>query len=335
MSRRGLALFVTMGVVWGIPYLLIRVAVREVDPPTLVFLRTAPAAVLLTPVALHRGRLRAVLARWRWVGLYTAVEVAIPWLMLSRAEQHLASSASGLLVAATPLVAAALYPLLTGTSHFDRRRLAGLLVGFGGVAALVGLDLRGADLVSVAEVGVTTVGYACGPLVIARKLADLPGEGVIAASLAASAVVYAPFALTHLPQRLPAEGTASVALLAVVCTAAAFVLFFELIREIGPDRSVVITYLNPAVAVLLGITLLHEPFTVGVAVGFPLILAGSVLATAGPRAAQRNPAPAAAAASMQAWRSAPTSSSVRVWSRAQKRRWKARLRRPSPMDGPR
>ncbi len=281
MSRRGLALFLAMSVIWGIPYLLIRVAVRDVPPPTLVFLRTAPAALLLLPLALRRGQLRAVLAGWRWVVVYTVVELGVPWLALSRAEQRLTSSASGLLVASAPLVAAVVYPLATRTTHFDRRRTAGLLMGFAGVAALVGLDLRGADLVSVAEVGVTAAGYACGPLIISRRLADLPGLGVVTASLLLTAAGYAPVALTHLPRHLPVEGGEAVAVLAVVCTALAFVLFFELVGEVGPSRSVVITYLNPAVAVLLGIAFLREPFSAGIAAGFPLIVAGSVLATAG------------------------------------------------------
>ncbi|MHB1585363.1 MAG: DMT family transporter [Acidimicrobiales bacterium] len=281
MSRRGLVLFLLMSLVWGIPYLLIRVAVRDVAPPTLVFLRTAPAALLLLPLAVRGGSLRAVLARWRWVLAYTVVELAVPWLALSRAEQRLDSSASGLLVAGTPLVAAVLYPLVTRRSHFGRRRTAGLLVGLVGVAALVGLDLRGADLGAVAEVGVTAAGYAAGPLIINRRLGDLPGLGVVTASLLLTAVAYAPVALTDLPDHLRAEAVASVAVLAVVCTALAFVLFFELVGEIGPARSVVITYLNPAVAVLLGIAFLHEPFSAGIAVGFPLIIAGSVLATVG------------------------------------------------------
>ena len=279
MSRRGILLFVTMCVIWGIPYLLIRVAVRELSPPTLVFFRTAPAALLLLPLAAHRGSLRPVLAHWRWLLAYTVVELAVPWLLLSRAEQHLTSSTSGLLVAGTPLVAAVVYPLATRSAHLDRRRLLGLLVGFAGVGALVGIDLPGPDLVSLVEVGATVVGYAGGPLIISRKLSTLPAIGVVSLSVTIAAIGYAPIALTHLPHRPSTEVVASVAVLAVVCTAAAFVLFFALIREIGPSRSLVITYLNPLVAVLLGCTLLHEPFTVGIAVGFPLILLGSILAT--------------------------------------------------------
>ncbi len=268
-----------MCVIWGIPYLLIRVAIREISPPTLVFARTAPAALLLIPLALHRGQLRPLLAQWRWVVVYTVVELAIPWLLLSRAEQHLTSSVAGLLIASVPLISALLYRASRNTEPLDRRRLLGLVIGFAGVAALVGIDAEGTNIVAVAEVGVCALGYSLGPLIISRRLADLPGLGVVAASVALVAVGYAPVALTHLPPDLSAEVIGSVAVLAFICTALAFVLFFQLIVEVGPARATVITYVNPAIAIVLGVTLLSEPFTVGIAVGFPLILVGSVLAT--------------------------------------------------------
>lgn len=276
-------LFVAMCVIWGIPYLLIRVAVREVAPPTLVFARTAPAALLLLPLAAGRRELLSVLCRWRWLVVYSLVELAVPWLFLSEAEERLSSSTSGLLVAATPLVAAIIYPLLSRSEHLrlHRGQLAGLLIGFAGVGALVGFDLRGIGIEPVAEVAVTVVGYACGPLIIDRKLSDLPPLGVVSVSVAVTALIYLPVALTHLPSHLSAEAGASVATLAVVCTAAAFVTFFALVTTIGPSRSLVITYFNPLVAVLLGCTVLGEPFGPGIVVGLPLVLAGSVLATRG------------------------------------------------------
>jgi drug/metabolite transporter (DMT)-like permease len=270
-----------MSVIWGCPYLLIRIAVREVSPATLIFLRTAPAALLLAPIALRRGALRGIVSRWRWLLAFAAAELAVPWFFIGRAEIHLTSSVTGLLVASVPLVGAVLYRVL-GYDRFDRRRVLGLLVGFGGVAVLVGVDLRGADLGPAVEVLIPAVGYALGPLIVSRKLDDLPGIGVITVSLAMASVAYAPYALTHLPTSVSLEVAASVAGLAIVCTALAFVLFFELIVEIGPARSTVITYVNPAVAVLLGVLVLGEPFTWGIALGFPLILVGSWLATVGP-----------------------------------------------------
>jgi drug/metabolite transporter (DMT)-like permease len=276
-----------MSVIWGCPYLLIRIAVREVAPATLIFLRTAPAALVLLPVAVHRRALGGLVVRWRWLVAFTLAELAVPWLFVGRAEIHLTSSVTGLLIASVPLVGAVLYRVL-GYDHFSPRRAAGLLVGFAGVAALVGVDLQGADVGPVIEVLVPAVGYAVGPLIISRKLDDLPGIGVITASLAIASVLYAPYAVTHLPTSVSLEVVGAVIGLALVCTALAFVLFFELIVEVGPARSTVITYVNPAVAILLGVLVLGEPLTWGIVIGFPLILVGSWLATA-PPAPAHNP----------------------------------------------
>jgi drug/metabolite transporter (DMT)-like permease len=177
-----------------------------------------------------------------------------------------------------------------GHERIDGRRLTGLLVGLGGVAALLGLDVGSGSAPAVVEMGVVAVCYAVGPMIIARRLNRLPALGVVAASLALAAVAYAPFAATRMPTHMPgANVLASLAVLGVVCTALAFIVFFALIAEVGPVRATVITYVNPAVAVTLGVTLLGEAFTVGTGLGFVLILAGCVLATrrAQPAAAPR------------------------------------------------
>ena len=292
MSRRGLVLFIAMGVIWGIPYLLIKVAVADLGPGTLVFLRTGIGALLLVPVAAQRGALRPLLGAWRWVLLYTAVEVAIPWLLISDAETRLSSSLSGLLVACVPLIGA-LLALLTGADErLSPQRVAGLLIGMGGVAVLLGLDVGRGDLGAVGEIGLVTVGYAVGALLIGR-LGHLPAIGVVGASLGVSALAYAPYGLSHLPASVPsARVSLSVLALGVVCTALAFLVFFALISEVGPVRAMVITYVNPAVAVALGVLLLGEPFTGGTALGFVLILAGCFVATRrGRRAPTAQPAP--------------------------------------------
>jgi drug/metabolite transporter (DMT)-like permease len=279
MSRRGWALFITMSLIWGVPYLLIKVAVGGISPASLVFLRTGIAALLLVPLALARGQLRPVLRRWPIVLAFAFVEMAVPWLLLGSAERRLSSSLAGLLIAAVPLVGA-LLGWATGGERLGPRRLLGLLVGIAGVAALVGLDLHVDDALALVEMVVVIVGYAVGPFLLARYLSDLPGLGVTAASLAFTAIGYAPVAAVQLPRHWPAgKVVASVAVLALLCTATAFLVFFALIAEVGPVRATVITYLNPAVAVTLGVLLLHESFTVGIAVGFVLVLAGSVLAT--------------------------------------------------------
>jgi drug/metabolite transporter (DMT)-like permease len=280
MSRRGWLLFAAMGIIWGIPYLLIKVAVADLSPVTLVLLRTGIGALLLVPLAASRGSLRSLLPYWRWVLLYTIVEVALPWLFLSDAERRLSSSLTGLLIAAVPSVGALLGWLTRGDDRPDLRRLGGLALGFLGVAALVGLDVAVRDIGAVGEVGLVALGYATGPMIIARRLSGVPALGVVAASLALTGIVYLPLGLTHLPATLPpVRVLAAVAILGVVCTALAFLLFFALIAEVGPARATVITYVNPAVALGLGVALLGEPFTFGAAAGFVLIVLGSFLAT--------------------------------------------------------
>jgi drug/metabolite transporter (DMT)-like permease len=280
VSRRALALFVVMCVIWGIPYLFIKVAVSGMTPASLVFLRTGIGAVLLVPVAAARRELRPVLPAWRWVIAYTVAELGIPWFLLSSAETRLTSSLSGLLVAAVPLIGAVLAWVTRSEHQLDRRRLAGLGLGLIGVAVLLGFDISTRDLGAVAEVGLCAVGYAVGPMIISRKLSHLPSIGVVAASLTLAAVAYAPLGIAQLAGGHPTpRALASAAALGVVCTALAFVLFFALIAEIGPVRSTVITYFNPAVALVLGVTILGEPLRIGALLGFALILAGSILAT--------------------------------------------------------
>jgi drug/metabolite transporter (DMT)-like permease len=280
MSRRGWALFLTMSLIWGIPYLLIKIAVDELSPATLVLARCAIGAAVLTPIALRRGGLRPLLRHWRPLLLYTVLELCVPWYLLAVAEQSLSSSLTGLLLATVPLVSAVIVAT-TGHERMGRRRALGLLVGFVGVAALVGVDVSGGDLLAVAAVGVVAVCYALGPFILIRRLNDQPQLAVVVASLLIAAAIYLPFGLAQAPRHAPGLDTVlAVVGLGVICTALAFVFFFKLIAEVGPARATVITYVNPAVALALGIAVLDEPFTATIALGFALILAGSVLGTA-------------------------------------------------------
>lgn len=281
-----------MAVIWGIPYLFIKIAVGELSPASLVFIRTAIGTILLLPLAAARKDLAPVLKQWRWILLYTAVEVAAPWFLLSDAEQRISSSLAGLLLAATPSFGAVLAWATGGHDRLDRRRIIGLAVGFVGVGALVGLDVRTTDVGAVGEALLVALGYASGATIISRKLSALPSLGVVVASLAITAVVYAPIGVAQLPRSLPSPPVIlAVAVLGVVCTALAFIVFFALIREVGSARATVITYLNPAVALALGIAVLGEPLTFGIAIGFVLIVLGSVLATRRASGATTSPAP--------------------------------------------
>jgi drug/metabolite transporter (DMT)-like permease len=280
MSRRGGLLFAAMCVIWGIPYLLIKVAVDDVSPELLVLARTGIASLLLVPIAAFRHELRPLLGHWVPLLSFAAIEIALPWFLLGSAETRISSSLTGLLIAAVPLIATVI-ALTTGARERPGLQTGlGLGLGVAGVTAIVGVNLEGASFAPIAEVGLVAVCYAVGPAILQRWLADLPALGVIAASLALTALVYLPIGTFSLPEERPsAAAIGSVLALAIVCTAIAFLLFFALIAEIGPVRATVITYVNPAVAAVLGVTILGEDFTAGMGLGFVLVLAGSVLAT--------------------------------------------------------
>jgi len=268
-----------MGVLWGVPYVFIKIAVEDLSPPVIVLLRTGIGALLLLPVAAARGYLRPLLPLWRWLLLFSALEIAMPWFMLTDAERHLSSSLSGLLIAAVPLVSAVASQVLGAEDRLDARRLLGLGVGIGGVAVLLGLDLGGETMAAV-EIGLVVLGYGTAPQIITHKFAGVPALAVISSSLAITALFFVPFAAVAWPSAMPsADVVWSMAALAFVCTAVAFLVFFALIAEAGPNRATVITFVNPAVALLLGVLVLDEKFTLGIALGFPLVLLGCYLST--------------------------------------------------------
>jgi len=278
MTKRGWVLFIALGVLWGMPYLLIRIAVSAVDPLVVAGSRTLIGALLLLPIAWHRKVLLAGFRRWQWLLAYTLVEINIPWLLLGHAETRLNSSTAGLLLAVVPLFAALIVTKL-GHESLEPRRLLGLGIGFAGVALLVGMDIHFSDLPAVAATMVVALCYAIGPIIVDRKLKDVPAIGVVTASLIVAALLYAPFAPMVWPEHIPASAAWSVIGLGVLCTAAAFLVFFALIAEAGPARATVITYVNPAVAIVLGAVVLSEPLTLGMVIGFPLVIVGSVLGT--------------------------------------------------------
>ncbi len=280
MSRRGWALFISLGVIWGLPYLLIKVGVESLSPFVVVFARVFIGAAILLPIAFFTGQLSKLKGHWRWVFIFAIVEMTFTFLALTWAEQRISSSLAALLISTVPLTAAIIARAMGLDSRLSGMRLVGLGVGFAGVAALVGLDVSGGDLLSVAAISITVLGYALGPIIVDRKLSSAPSVAVIAASLTINALIYAPFAwLTWPTEPVPAIAWWSIVALGAVCTAGAFIIFFALIAEVGPARTTVITYVNPGVAVILGVLILGEPLTPGIVIGFPLVLAGSFLAT--------------------------------------------------------
>jgi len=286
VSRKGWVLFAVMCLVWGIPYLLIKVAVGGVAVPVVVFARTALGAVILLPMALRSGQLSRLRRSWRPLAAFAALEMIGPWGLLSQAERRLPSSLAGLLIAAVPIISVVIARLTGGTERISPRRWAGLIIGLAGVAVLAAPDLGRGSGWPVAEVLLVAIGYASAPLVAARKLADVPALPMTAACLSLAALAYTPAAIVTWPHRVPSvQVLAALAALGVLCTACAFIVFLELIREAGTSRAMVFTYINPAVAVAAGVTLLAEPFTATIAVSFALILTGCLLA-AGPQHGQ-------------------------------------------------
>ena len=256
MSKRGWILFLALGLLWGMPYLLIRIAVAEIDPLVVAGSRTLIGSLLLLPFALRENSLAAAFRKWKPLLAFTLIEISIPWVLLGHAETRLNSSTAGLLIAIVPLFAAIIVSRL-GHERLEMRRILGLMLGFAGVGLLVGLDIHFSDFYAVGATIVVALCYAIGPIIINRKLADVPTIGVITASLILATLIYLPFAPMLLPETAPSMTAVwSVVGLGVLCTAGAFIVFFALIAEVGPARATVITYINPAVAITLGAALL-------------------------------------------------------------------------------
>lgn len=284
MSRRGWLLFGLMCFIWGIPYLFIKVAIDEVSVPVLVFARLAIGAALLVPLALRGGQFSGLRSHWKPIVAFAAIEMLLPWALLSDAERHISSGMAGLLIAGTPIIAVIVGTLAGDDDPLSISRVAGLSIGLVGVFVLAFPELQGGSVTAIAELAIVAICYATAPRIIARRLVDVPSLPITAACLALGTAVYAvPAGLTW-PRSLP-SGHVLVALmgLGVICTGAAFVVFFALIREAGPARALVFTYVNPAVAVAAGVIFLREPLTAPIIAAFVLILGGSILATRQPR----------------------------------------------------
>jgi len=283
-TRRGWLLFAAMALLWGVPYLFISVAVESYSPPAIVAARTLIAALLLLPFALRSRALRPALRRWPWVLAFGAVEMAGPFVLLGHAETTLPSGLTGLLVATVPLFAAIIALGGGDRGVLKPARAIGLAVGFIGVAVVVaGPGLAAGNLVAAGEVLLVAVLYAIAPFIVARRLADVPSLGTITLSLLAVGIFYLPIALLTQHQVPTLRSSIALVVLGVVCTAVAFLAFFALIREVGPVRAPLFTYVNPVVAIVLGAIVLAEPLTPGLLIGFPLIIIGCWFAGTGGR----------------------------------------------------
>jgi drug/metabolite transporter (DMT)-like permease len=297
VSWRGWGAFAALGIIWGLPYFFIKLSVQELSPVVVAFGRVALGTSILLPIAWRRGALRPLRSHKAAIFAFAMAEFVIPFLVISFGERWISSSATGILIAMVPLSIALIQRFFGVHERLGLWRILGLGLGFVGVAALLGFGTISGPLgwAGAACMLIATLGYAIGPLIIQRHLNGLDPYGPLAASLAvASAVLLIP-AVLSLPTRMPSMlALSSMAILGVVCTALAMLLMFYLVGHAGASRAAVITYINPAVAALLGVSLLHERLGLGGILAFVLILLGSWLATRGAATHHGRPAEAAA-----------------------------------------
>jgi drug/metabolite transporter (DMT)-like permease len=286
MSRKGFLLFLTVGLAWGVPYFFIRVAVDYFSTETIIFSRVIVGAAVLIPFAFMTKAIKPALKAWPWVLAFALIEMVAPWYLITDAEQHVTSGLAGLMIATVPFYALIIAYFIQGDKSVKHpKTLIGLVTGFIGVILLVGIDTISGhvDLANVLKLVFAAIGYAVAPAIAAVKLGKVPSAGVMALSMVIVAVVYAIPAIIQLPGEIaanpPIEAWLSLGGLGVICSAIAFIAFFELVKEIGSARATLITYLNTAVALVLGIAFLNEPLTVGIMIGFPLVLIGSYWAS--------------------------------------------------------
>ena len=285
MSRKGLLLFLACGVAWGIPYFFIRIAVQQFDVASVILARVVIGALVLIPIAIKQNAIRPALKNFKWVLLFALIEMVGPWYLITASEKVISSGLAGLLVSTVPFWSVPIaYFFMGDKSVIHPKTIVGLVVGFAGVALLVGIDTVLGDLnwAGVIPVLLASVGYAIAPAMASKKMKDVPTSGVVALSMVIVSVVYAvPGGIGFSSAIATADWTGWTALLVlgVVCSAVAFWLFFELIREIGSARATLITYPNTAIAIVIGILFLSEPLTPGMILGFPMVLIGSYFAS--------------------------------------------------------
>ncbi len=289
MNRRSWLLFAAVSLLWGIPYLFIKIAIVDLSPLFVVFGRCLIAAAILVPVAASRGLLPSLRGRLRFVLLLSVVHIVGPFLLITYGELHITSSLAGLIIAIEPVVVGL---LLMRSEPFTPARVVGLVLGFGGVAALTGVELGGdrSGLLGAGLVALATVGYAVATILVQRNGSGIPPTALVAGTMTSRSLLLAPFALFALPtEPVRASSWTSLVVLGVLCSALALLAFYALIGEAGPNKAGLVTYVNPVVAVALGVAILDEPLRPSMLAGAALILAGCALATRPPRSPRRSP----------------------------------------------
>jgi drug/metabolite transporter (DMT)-like permease len=282
MTWRAWATFATLCAIWGLPYFFIKLALQDLSPVCIAWGRITLGAIVLVPIAWRRGSLQRAFAHKGAITAFAVAELVIPFSLIAMGEQWISSSLAGILIATVPLSVVVIAPLFGVRERIGASRIAGLAIGFCGVIAIVGLDTGHGPMLwaGVVCIMISVVGYAIGPLVVQRYLSDVDELGAVAASLVVASILLLPLAVWSAPDHVPsALSLSAVAALGIACTALALYLYFYLINEAGAARASVVAYINPAVAALIGVLVLHEPFGFAAGAGLAMILFGSWLAT--------------------------------------------------------
>lgn len=281
MSRKSLIYFGVVGVLWGIPYLLMKVAVEDFPPAAVVAGRTLVGALILIPIALYRKKFKGAVLGFKFVAFYALLEMIGPWILISIAAQELNSGLSGLLVSTVPIFATIIISIRGDRSVWESKRIFGIVIGFIGLILVVGIEsLTGSsDPLSIAMVIVASMSYAYAVIMVTSNLPLVDGVAINGLAMALTTIFWTPVAIAQWPTSFSMNSAISLIALGIFSTAIAFLVFFKLIDEIGPARGSLVTYLNTAIAVVLGVLILKEPLTVGIIVGLPLVLVGSYLAS--------------------------------------------------------
>jgi len=289
MSRRALFHFAVSGLFWGIPYLLMKVAVRDIEPAVIVCGRVLIGAAILIPIAIHQKVLMDAIRGWRYVLPYAFFEMMIPWILITNAEKQISSGLAGLLIATVPIWSTIFASMSGDKTVWHSKRLVGMLVGFVGLIGLVGYEsiIGSSDPLSIAMMLIAAISYSYAVNMISQKLPDVSGIAINGLAMVFTSLAYAPLMIVQFPEvsTVSKESAASLLALGVFSTALAFISFFIVLKEIGPARASIGTYVNTAVAVVLGVMILSEPLTIGIIIGLPLVMIGSFLASRKPSVA--------------------------------------------------
>ena len=287
MSRKGWGLFALVGVLWGVPYMFMKIAVAELATPVIVFSRLLIGTLVLIPLAVHQKTIKDALKYWPYIASYAVLEMVIPWTLITNAQKDLSSGVVALLVATVPIWAT-LFAHHTGDSTAAHRtRIFGITLGLIGITFLVGIESLNdvGNIRSLFQVLIASVSYAYAVNMISRKAPGISGIAINGLAMSLSTILFAPFAFAHLPKTAPStEAILATVGLGIICTALAFWVFFLVLGEIGPARASLVVYPNTAVAVVLGIFLLDETLTLAIVIGLPMVLLGSYFASRKPEA---------------------------------------------------